>query len=335
MFEGIGLTEDEESFYCSLLSQSALPRAELAGLLPGWTPERTATVVETLLEKGLIMVLAGPPARYRAITPDVAIEALCQQRISSVQRAQQVIPDLMKQFWIGRQREVAADFVEILAGSRDAIVQRVWQIQQAVERSVRGLDRPPYASDPAEFNPGEEERLARGVSYQVIYDQVVVETPERWPAIERGLALGEQARVLPGLPIKLTLFDDLAATLPIVSASGDVTGAIVVHRSPLLDGLSALFDAYWAQAVPLTPDWPGQDRPPADGADARSRADRLVTLLSAGMTDEAIRRTLGVSSSTVQRSVSDLLRRLGARTRFQAGLQIGRGHARRGRASQD
>jgi DNA-binding NarL/FixJ family response regulator len=147
--------------------------------------------------------------------------------------------------------------------------------------------------------------------------------------------MGEEARVLAGLPTKLTLFDDFAATLPLVSESGEVSGAIVVHRSPLLDALAALFDAYWARAVPLTPDWPRQDRPRAGGQEAGSRAARLVTLLSAGMTDEAIRRALGVNSSTVQRSVSELLHSLGARTRFQAGLQIGRGQARGDQASQD
>jgi DNA-binding NarL/FixJ family response regulator len=51
---------------------------------------------------------------------------------------------------------------------------------------------------------------------------------------------------------------------------------------------------------------------------------RLIRLLAAGLGDDAIRRALGVSPSTVHRRIRDLMHRLGATTRFQAGLQIGR-----------
>lgn len=46
-------------------------------------------------------------------------------------------------------------------------------------------------------------------------------------------------------------------------------------------------------------------------------------MLTTGATDAAIARRLGVSERTVQRDVRDLLGRLGARTRFQAGLVLG------------
>ncbi|MEH1126371.1 helix-turn-helix domain-containing protein [Micromonospora sp. CPCC 206061] len=46
----------------------------------------------------------------------------------------------------------------------------------------------------------------------------------------------------------------------------------------------------------------------------------LLGLLAAGLTDEAIARTLGVSLRTIQRRIHDLLLELGVTTRFQAGL---------------
>ena len=88
--------------------------------------------------------------------------------------------------------------------------------------------------------------------------------PGRWHDLEAGIAAGEQVRVAPHLPVRLTLFDDFAATLPMdeVSPPGGAGGAtagggaatrsvIVVHRSPMLDSLAALFEAYRQQAVPL------------------------------------------------------------------------------------
>jgi DNA-binding NarL/FixJ family response regulator len=52
--------------------------------------------------------------------------------------------------------------------------------------------------------------------------------------------------------------------------------------------------------------------------------ERLVRLLSAGFGNDAIQRAMGLSASTVQRRVHELLERLGAKTRFQAGLMLGR-----------
>ena len=44
-------------------------------------------------------------------------------------------------------------------------------------------------------------------------------------------------------------------------------------------------------------------------------------ILAAGTTDEAVARRLGLSRRTVQRQMQQLMRRLGADSRFQAGLQ--------------
>ncbi|APU16803.1 MULTISPECIES: helix-turn-helix transcriptional regulator [Actinoalloteichus] len=51
---------------------------------------------------------------------------------------------------------------------------------------------------------------------------------------------------------------------------------------------------------------------------------RLLTLLAAGLKDEAIARQLGVSTRTVSRRVADMLDVLNSRTRFQAGVMAQR-----------
>ena len=47
----------------------------------------------------------------------------------------------------------------------------------------------------------------------------------------------------------------------------------------------------------------------------------MLRLLAGGLTDEMIARRLGVSVRTARRAASDLLSRLGARSRFQAGAR--------------
>lgn len=49
--------------------------------------------------------------------------------------------------------------------------------------------------------------------------------------------------------------------------------------------------------------------------------DEIIRLLAAGFTDETIARRLGLGMSTVQRHVRRIMDSLGARSRFQAGVQ--------------
>ncbi len=51
------------------------------------------------------------------------------------------------------------------------------------------------------------------------------------------------------------------------------------------------------------------------------RERQLLTLLTAGYTDESAATRLGISARTVRRMVSGIMSRLGARSRFQAGVK--------------
>jgi DNA-binding NarL/FixJ family response regulator len=96
-----------------------------------------------------------------------------------------------------------------------------------------------------------------------------------------------------------------------------VGSALVVHRCSLVDVLVQMFLLLWDQALPVVQE-------SASDVDAR-----LLTLLTAGLKDEAIARQLGLSGRTVRRRIAALMELVGARTRFQAGVYS----ARRGRTA--
>ncbi|MGW2310067.1 LuxR C-terminal-related transcriptional regulator [Actinomadura luteofluorescens] len=92
--------------------------------------------------------------------------------------------------------------------------------------------------------------------------------------------------------------------------------------STLLDILIEVFDTCWEQATPLRFD---DESGPVDVWPRLSEADRhLLTLLAAGLKDEAVARHTGMGARTVSRHVARLLRTLNARTRFQAGVHAAR-----------
>jgi DNA-binding CsgD family transcriptional regulator len=322
VLEGVGLTKEQEQTYRHLLAQPQLTIAEVQAQQHDPSAAYTEAVLASLVDAGLA-VRTGTDS-YAAISPDVAIAGLVRGRVDAARRVEYVVPELMATFWEGRQAD-SRDFVDVVT-DQDSIIDRWYQLQRAARQQVRGFDCPPYFADPVEPDPLELERLAQGVSYRVIYADEVLQVPGRWRDLEAGISAGEQARVIHRLPVKLTLFDDFAATLPMTDGpalDGTMSKAvIVVHRSPMLDSLSALFESYWEQAVPLAF---GSDGVPVTArSDEAVEETRLVRLLAAGFGNDHIQRVLGVSASTVQRRVHELMARLGAKTRFQAGLMLGR-----------
>jgi hypothetical protein len=166
--------------------------------------------------------------------------------------------------------------------------------------------------------------LGRGVGYRVIYDPGGLSGYHDIAAdLERSIALGEQARVLPDAPTKLILADDRIGLIPLQAAPTTIESIVVVHPSALLQALGALFESLWARALPLPLSADGPTIPDELITAYRPSRDetRLLTLLTTGIPDVAIARQLGLSYRTYQRRLRELMRRLDAATRFQAGVR--------------
>lgn len=224
-----------------------------------------------------------------------------------------------------RAARLAADphqVVEVVT-TRDATLRRWEQLQRSARHQVRSFDRPPFVGDPRS-NPVECELLEAGVLYRCVYHPDGFALPGRPEALRALIAAGEQARVAATVPVKMFIADDTLGLLPL-EMNGSAESCLVIHASSMLDTLIALFEQVWDRAVAIHPDGalPAGALP---GGSAKPSADdrALLSLLAAGLTDAAIARQLGMHPRTIQHRVRDLLDRLGAATRFQAGLQAAR-----------
>jgi DNA-binding CsgD family transcriptional regulator len=129
--------------------------------------------------------------------------------------------------------------------------------------------------------------------------------------------MGAEVRTLPVLPLRLLVVDRSRAVLPL-DPSRTSAGACIVYGAGMVAALCALFEQQWQQATP----WGGQPGrgEPAPIDQAPSEQERaLLQLLLHGYTDDQAARKMGVSTRTVGRMTADLMTRLGARSRFQAG----------------
>lgn len=310
MLQPLGVSPEAESVYRILLHNPRSTVAELADLA-GRSVRWTRTSASTLESLGLVSRLPGRPARLVATPPDTAVDVLVARQETEIATIRRAATALLAELPAEHQHR-PEDQLRIVFG-KEAVAAQFLQLQQAATTELRVLDRPPYAQDPQQPNPAEQTLLSRGVRVRGIYAPEALEVPGALELMQEAVTSGEEARIYVDVPLKLAIADRGTAILPFTGkASGMIDSALVVYAPTLLDALVKLFDLLWQVAEPVfPPDNPGSE-------------DRLLSLLAAGLKDEAIARQLGVSLRTVHRRTHELSESLGARTRFQAGMRAER-----------
>lgn len=328
VLDALGIGPDEEALYGALLDdapQTAARLREAAGLVSPADAERALAALE---DKGMVSRLPERPVAYVPIPPEISLATLLLDRQSELDRAQAAINDLSRRFQAARRGASAAETIEIVS-SDQAVVRRIDLALRSARAECRVLDHPPYTVSYRPVPDVERELLRRRVRVRTVYDHAATETLGLEHLMEAS-RLGEEVRLVGDLSVKVWLVDDRLALMPLKSgqAAGD-GGLLIVHPSALLNALSELFERVWEQAVPLPPTLPG-DRAADNGHAARGRkslSGLIVSLLAAGYTDSAIARHLGIGLRTAERRIGEVMREVNAKTRFQAGVIVGRGEA--------
>ena len=148
--------------------------------------------------------------------------------------------------------------------------------------------------------------LARGVRvHQLTTDAGLAANSEEHPAVQDRW--GGQVRVVPHLPFKACVFDRRVAAIPLDLSS--LLRGMVVTTDPLLIGmvLAAHRSGWRLGAGP-------RETLPAHLRD-------VLDLMVSGVPDDRAADRAGLSARTYSRRVAELMELLGARSRFQAGVE--------------
>jgi DNA-binding CsgD family transcriptional regulator len=311
-----GIEPLEERLYRSLLSFSPQSLTDLAtavgvpaGLLRG-PLERLGTV-------GFVTQLSDDSDLYVPVPPDLALhlvvsreELKLRRRLDELSRLRGSAPRLSRQL-AGDAPETREDVVHVVEGG-PLVRQKLADVALLAGTEVRRVEPAPFAADDLETQPD--------VGQRVVYERSALDEPEVLGRIELRQLRGQEVRLLPHPPARIVLADEALAFV-VLEDQGDRARGVLIHPSPLLTGLSTLFDVLWERAIPLD----SRDASARDAAWRISDDDAaLLRLLAAGLKDQAIARHLGIGLRTVVRRIGNLSRALDAETRFQAGLQAAR-----------
>jgi sugar-specific transcriptional regulator TrmB/DNA-binding CsgD family transcriptional regulator len=323
MLDVLGLDTLEERVYRRLVSVPS-ESADLLAASLSVDASGIAVALEALESKGLVARSMATPEHFVASPPAVALGSLIVQRQEDVRRAQLELTVLAEQYRGSAAERTVNDVVDVVRGPQ-VVAQRFGQLQRGARQQVQALVKSQIAVVSPEENVQEDVALSRGVGYQVVLERSAFDRPGFADLAGESLAAGEQVRVTGDVPLRMIVADRQLGLLPLQQASDDSgAGALLVHPSGLLDAMLALFDMVWARANPLVLTGSGAEIDD-DAADRIDDTDaRLLNLLLAGLTDQAIGSQLRMSLRTVQRRVHALMDRTGAATRFQLGHEATR-----------
>jgi len=311
----LGLSDDQIKVYQHLLRTGPSSITELDEAVP----DRETTIdaaVSGLVRAGLARRSGSDHSRFLPVPPDAGLEAMTLRRESELKQARIEVLNAYDEFRRTVHNESTTHLIEVVTGS--AIIERIHQIKGGAQREILAIDSPPYYIGGP--NQEEIEHLKRGVSYRVVYSPESVEVPgylteNILPCVEAG----EQARVLPDVPAKLTIIDGSIAFVSMSVRDTDVNRSLLIIRpSSLLTALIGMFELCWRNALPLHASVGAED----DRLEPIER--RLLALLATGAADDTIARTLGISRRTFFRYLERLMNRTGASTRFQLALHAAR-----------
>lgn len=322
MFEIIGLGRVEELVYDYVVQHPGCSPDEIAESAGVWPDEARASCTR-LVCCGLLLGSDRDGFRPSPLAPDVITEQLrwsidaehAEKRKQVGALREQLIRTLDRSLLAGVNgsggqvavlptvEAMQLQLLQLVSVSRQEVL-RVW--------TGPGAGQSPVAA-PTQREAPETRVLGRDLQVRILCPlSVVLEPAGTWLRRVAGVSVRAIARP----PVSFYVFDRRTAVVEAQHVRPD-SAALIVQGDPLVGIIRVLFETWWSF---------GQDVVVHDGhgslLDQQERA--LLLLLGEGAKDDHIARQLGLSVRTVRRRVSDLLGRLEASSRFQAGMLAAR-----------
>ncbi|MBZ9596372.1 helix-turn-helix transcriptional regulator [Streptomyces erythrochromogenes] len=318
MLASLGLDTEAESVYRLMLTQQDWGVAEIAVHLA--CPEDSVRhALDRLAELNLLRRSVQAPGGLRPVSPDLGFQLLLQRQQAHLLAQQQQFAESQAAI-----SKLLDEYSELRTGERHGVeyLQGIDAIQTRLEELAHRSSSeclsfmPGGAQSAASLDasrPLDEDLMRRGVRVLTVYlDSVRNDNP----TVEYAEWLhgnGGEVRTVPALPLRMVLFDREVALLP-VDPNNTKKGAVQLTGPGVLTALAALFEQVWECAAPI-----GCSRS-RDEAGLTAQERELLRQLTQGATDEIAAKKLGIGLRTARRMMSEMMARLGARSRFEAGV---------------
>jgi DNA-binding CsgD family transcriptional regulator len=259
------------------------------------------------------------PAWLRPASPDLALQGVLVGHQTRLARDQELLldghrrlADAQARFGIGMDGRFPAHLVSVVS-DRTEISELSVSLMNTARKDWMTLENA-HTEMPLTGDFGDPPLPAFGgrVRCRSIYGASVLDDPAGRRIVRACAEAGEQARLLPQVPMKMKLADHTTALLPLTPTG--TAGALVIRAPVIITALREYFELLWDRATPLS-----AQRPAAPDDRLTPAQQAVLEMMARGMHDEVIARRTGISVTTVRRHITAIMKRLGVSSRFAAG----------------
>ncbi|HEX6967244.1 MAG TPA: helix-turn-helix domain-containing protein [Micromonosporaceae bacterium] len=306
--------------YALLLREPGLDILQFAARLK-CSVESARHILDRLADMALLKYQQNEYGSWVAVSPIVALQQLIARERKLLEQRELFLKESLSSFSAILKRYAlrSADESEDLWLGEEIV--GLPSVRRRLEELASQAQKEVISFSPSAFNPAATRAasrpldlagLHRGVRMRTIHcEQLAMEEAAldfAWELVEAGAEI----RLVPELPMRFIVVDGEVAVIPRLPGK-DSEGALVVRHASILTALTALFEAYWQTARPLSHANP-------DTRDCTPVEQSVLRLLATGAKDDAIARALGTSVRTVRRVIAELSERTEAASRFALGM---------------
>jgi len=256
-FMEIGLTEREAKVYITLLSGRMFTVLELQEAV-NIPRTKIYEVLNKLVSRNIcIEKKLGRNKLYEAVEPKLALERVLESYKKDLERKEELIKQVSEVFTPIFQNSKSIvnplEFIDVMK-EKGQIHKRYTACVHSTRREMLTFNKGPYACDTSERLGEQEDEeyklLKRGGSCKDIYElNELKEVDWLLNSVKKSLKLGQQARVVERLPIKMLVFDQekvmFALEQPVL-VPNELTMIYIEHKQ-LAEACSMLFYHLWDQ----------------------------------------------------------------------------------------
>jgi sugar-specific transcriptional regulator TrmB/DNA-binding CsgD family transcriptional regulator len=309
----LGLSEREDVVYRYLVS-SAPATAEEVHAKTGLRIAHARIALARLERMGFVHQLEGEPGRFAAASPGT-VDAVIARKLADLRQAQEVLGELAAQYRASYLEADGVGVFEVIRGA-GSLRARTQEMVTSARTEALNMVKPPVVA----MQATEHVEPAVAVRGRIIFDKDALADAKTLDAIRSRPGTHYEVRVHTMVPVKLLAIDRVMALVPLAQRSDGVPVGVMITESAVLDSFLTLFDYVWETAVGF------HLRDAGHGIQSPLRqSDRqLLSLLLAGLTDQAIAAHFKVSVRTIERKVRALMDAAHVRTRMQLAWEASR-----------
>lgn len=303
------------------LMMHAAPDADMAEIADrlGLQPAEVIDALDELSDLTLLRAGFTPKHPLRPVSIERAIQLLLRQQAEQLQvqagaltMLQSAMKELLEARPAGETDFGMADIVQI-TGTEQAQLHLEQLALRAVSSVYSSMHVKTMSIEGMEASRPFDEEICQRVQVHSLYQNSIKNDRRSLEYVRWFAGLGAEIRFLPVVPVRIVIIDQ--ATGVLFRKDNQLPIEMFVVREPaVLQPIIELFELQWgsAERLDVNPKQPTEDVPSAQEL-------ALLRLLASGGTDEAAGKKLGISVRTVRRIMADLMERLEASSRFEAG----------------